>query len=272
MDVARGVVEFNGGELRYEAAGEGSAVVFLHPGVWDMRTWDDQFGLFARTYRVVRFDARGHGSSSRLEPGRPFSTKDDAFAVMDAAGVDRAALVGCSGGGATALDCALDAPDRVAALVLVASGVSGFEEGTPEEEAWWAEKMAPVQAAIEEGDLELAMDLRVRAMWALLGTDDPPGARIRRIALENRHLVAMDESEQVAIDPPAVERLEDVGAPTLVLPADHDPPWTPRVSRMLAERIPNARLVQIPDVDHVVNMRKPDEFNEVVLDFLADLL
>jgi pimeloyl-ACP methyl ester carboxylesterase len=41
---------------------------------------------------------------------------------------------------------------------------------------------------------------------------------------------------------------------------------------MLAERIPNARLVQIPDVDHVVNMRKPDEFNEVVLDFLADLL
>src|SRR4029453_15406650 len=72
----------------------------------------------------------------------------------------------------------------------LASGVSGFEEGTPEEEAWWAEKMAPVQAAIEEGDLELAMDLRVRAMWALLGTDDPPGARIRRIAPENRPLGA----------------------------------------------------------------------------------
>ncbi|MGZ8585174.1 MAG: alpha/beta fold hydrolase, partial [Actinomycetota bacterium] len=73
-------------------------------------------------------------------------------------------------------------------------------------------------------------------------------------------------------DPPAFARLEDVAAPTLVLPADHDPPGTERICRVLADRIPGARLVQIPDVDHVVNVRKAAEFNRVVLGFLAEVL
>ena len=75
-----------------------------------------------------------------------------------------------------------------------------------------------------------------------------------------------------AIDPPAIDRLEEIAVPTLVLPADHDPPWTERICRILADRIPDARLVQIPDVDHVVNMRKPAEFNRVVLEFLGGVL
>ena len=266
------VVEADGARLYVEEAGEGPAVVFLHPGLWDSRTWDGQFGPFSERYRAVRFDARGFGRSSRREDGGVYSLVGDLLAVMDATGTERAALVGCSMGGGTALDCALVAPDRVAALVLAASALGGLEDGTPEEEAWSAERMAPVRSAIEEGDLERAQDLRVGTMWALLGTDDERGARIRQIALENKDEIVQDESGEVEVDPPAFQRLEEIQAPTLVLPADHDPPWTPRVSRMLADRIPNARLVQIPDVDHVVNMRKPAEFNEVALAFLGEVL
>ncbi|MEX2204105.1 MAG: alpha/beta fold hydrolase [Actinomycetota bacterium] len=94
-----GDVEINGGRLEFDVAGDGPPVVFLHPGLWDRRTWDDQFGLFSKTYRVVRYDARGYGRSSRPEPGYPYSHVEDLAAVMDAAPVDRAALVGCSMGG-----------------------------------------------------------------------------------------------------------------------------------------------------------------------------
>ncbi len=266
------VVEFDGGRLEYDIGGDGPDVVLLHPGLWDRRTWDDQFEVFSRPYRVLRYDLRGYGRSSRLERGRPYSNVDDLVAVMDAAGIDRAVLVGCSMGGGVELDAALVHPDRVSALVLVASAVSGTEEGTAEEEAWFAERWAPIEAEIEAGRLEQAMDLELASFWATLGTDDPAGSRIREIAMDNLHTLTMDESEARALDPPAIERLEEVTAPTLVLPADHDPPWTPRIGRELADRIPNARLVQIPDVDHVVNMRKPAEFNDVVLAFLGEVL
>jgi pimeloyl-ACP methyl ester carboxylesterase len=267
-------VEVNGGRLEYELAGAGPAVAFLHPGLWDRRAWDDQFDVFAERHRVVRHDARGYGRSSRPEPGRPYSHVEDLGAVLDAAGIDRAALVGCSMGGGTALHFALVHPDRVTALVLVASGFDGFE-GTPEEEerwnAEWSGLESEIAAATEAGELERAQDLRLR-LWAPLGTDDPRGRRIREIAFDNLHEIEMDEGGARGIDPPAIDRLEEVSAPTLVLPADHDPPWLPRMAEVLADRIPAARLVRIRDVDHVVNMRKPEEFSRVVLDFLAEVL
>ena len=124
---------------------------------------------------------------------------------------------------------------------------------------------------METGDLARAEDARLR-IWAPLGTDDPAGARIREIAFDNLHELTMDESARRDISPPAIERLEHIASPTLVLPADHDPLAYRRVSAVLAQAIPKAQLVQIPDVDHVVNMRKPAEFDALVVAFLGLVL
>lgn len=132
MRVERGLLGFDGGTLAWESAGEGPGVVFLHPGLWDSRVWDEQFGVFSRTYRVLRYDLRGYGSSSRPEPSRPYSHVADLAAVMDAAGVDRAAMIGNSMGGRVAIDFALTYPGRVAALILAAPALGGFE-GTQRE-------------------------------------------------------------------------------------------------------------------------------------------
>lgn len=268
------VVAVNGGRLEYDAAGEGPAMVLLHPGLWDRRTWDDQFGIFAKTYRVVRYDARGYGRSSRPEPGRPYSHVEDLLALLDANRIDRVALVGCSMGGGIELDFTLAHPERVSALVLAAPGLSGFE-GTPEEEAEWQSEWGELDREIEEaiaaGELERAQDLRLR-IWAPLGTEDDAGRRIREIAFDNLHEITMDESAAVTLDPPAIERLEEIAVPALVLPADRDPPWHVRICEVVAARIPGARLVRIPDTDHVVNMRKPAEFNRVVLEFLGEVI
>jgi 3-oxoadipate enol-lactonase len=270
--VESGVVEHDGGALAWESAGEGPAVMFLHPGLWDGRVWDEQFGVFSSTYRVLRFDFRGYGRSSRPEPGQPYSHVDDLAAVMDAASVGRAALVGCSMGGSTAIDFALEHPSRVSALVLAASGLNAFDDRlTPQEEAELELLNAPVAEAMEAGDIERAERARLR-IWAPLGTRDEAGMRIEEIAFDNIHEMTMDESGRRDISPPAIERLEQIKASTLVLPADNDPLVFRRLSAILAERIPDARLVQIPETDHVVNMRRPAEFDRVVLGFLGEVL
>jgi pimeloyl-ACP methyl ester carboxylesterase len=260
-------VEVDGGRLWLEVAGAGTGVVLIHPGLWDSRTWDDQWEPFAARHRVVRYDVRGYGRSSR-PGGEPYSHVRDLAAVMDAAGLERAALVGCSMGGAIALNAALAMPERVTALVLAASGLDGFE-GSDEEERDWEERFGPIEALVEAGELEQAQDIRLRT-WAPLGTHDEAGRRIRAIAMDNLHELTMDESAAEDLHPIAIDRLHEIACPTLVLPADHDPPHMRRVADILTERIPQARVEQIPDVDHVVNVRAPAAFNRAVLRFLDE--
>lgn len=255
-----------GGRLHYEVGGSGPVVTLLHPGLWDARTWDPQFEPWTERFRVLRYDQRGYGRSSRLD-GSPYSHVRDLFSLLDRLRIERTALVGCSMGGALAIDATLVAPDRVWALVPVAPGLGGFEE-TEDEEAWWDERAAPIDEAVEAGELERAQDLAL-AIWAPLGFDDPAGARIREIARDNIHELTMDESAAEEIDPPAAQRLTDIDVPTLVVEARYDPPFGRRASQLIAREVLDGRLVTI-DADHVVNLRAPDAFDEAVLPFLGE--
>jgi len=82
----------------------------------------------------------------------------------------------------------------------------------------------------------------------------------------------MDESGEQELDPPAAGRLGEIEAPTLVLPADRDPPWHERMCVVIAETVRGARLVRIPETDHVIPLRRPDEFNRAVHGFLGEVL
>jgi 3-oxoadipate enol-lactonase len=266
-----GFVELSesGARLRYDTAGEGPDIVLLHPGLWDRRTWDRQMETFpAAGFRVTRYDARGYGESTR-PTGEPYSHIRDLASLMDALDIADAALVGCSMGGGTEIDFALEHPDRVWALVPIAAGLGGFE-AFEEEEDWWEAANGPVEDAIRAGDLERAEEARL-AIWAPLGTEDEAGARIRELAFANLHELTMDESALEELEPPAAARLGEIDAPTLVLEAEHDPPFSRRVSRVIADEILDARLVMIEGADHVVNLRQPERFDEVVLGFLADV-
>jgi len=259
----------DGAHLQYEIAGDGPTVTLLHPGLWDMRTWDREFAGFQDAgYRVLRYDVRGYGGSSRPEPGASYSHVRDLLALLDATDVTQTALVGCSMGGGIELDFALEHPERVWAIVAVAPGIDGFES-TEEEDEWWEERDGPIEELIEVGDLEKAQDLRLE-IWAPLGTGDERGARIREIAFDNLHELTMDESGQERLDPPAAHRLGEIDVPTLILEAEHDPPDMRRLADFLAVEIMGSRKVVVEGADHVVNMRQPERFEELVLPFLAD--
>ena len=117
--------EGDGVRLAYDVTGDGAPLVLLHAGIVDRRMWDDVVPLLAGSHRVVRYDARGFGESSR-PPDGVFARWDDLFAVIDAAGVRRAHLVGVSQGAETALDAALIAPERVDHLLLCGAGLRGW--------------------------------------------------------------------------------------------------------------------------------------------------
>jgi 3-oxoadipate enol-lactonase len=241
-------------DLWYEESGSGRPVVLLHEGVVDSRIWAPLLPLVDDRLRTIRYDQRGYGRSPMWTG--PYSPVDDLVSVLDAAGVEQAALVGTSRGGRIAIQAALERPERVSALVPVVSGLAGRPldiEVTPELEARW-------DAAEERGDTaELAaIDLEI---WAPMGVDD----ELRAMFVEN---VEASNADDPAEEAPSAGRLHEIAAPTLVITAARDVPAITELGELLAREIPGARLAVIEEADHMVQWRAPEELAQLVLDFL----
>ena len=120
-----GFLNAQGAPLYYEVAGPESApaLLLLHAGVADSRMWDEQFSVFARQYRTIRYDLRGFGQSQF--PAGPFANYEDPAELLTYLGIAKAHVVGLSFGSKVALNFALIDPERVNALVLAAPAVGG---------------------------------------------------------------------------------------------------------------------------------------------------
>ncbi len=122
MSVDTGRVAVDGGMLFYEVRGQGPPVILLHPGAtFDHRMWEPQVEVLARDHRVIRYDLRGFGRSSR--PTGPFSPVEDLRRVLDTLGLEQASLVGVGMGSGIALNFALQHPQQVERLVLAGLGM-----------------------------------------------------------------------------------------------------------------------------------------------------
>ena len=155
-DVRSGSVDVPGGSLHYEVAGEGPAVTLIHPGLWDSRTWDPQVPVLVdAAFRVIRYDVRGYGRSSRLT-GEPYSHVRDLEALLDDLEVPLTHPGRLLDGrrDRDRLHAGASRPRRRRSW-SPASGLGGFE-AVEEEEDWWEALNAPIDAAIEAGDLERA--------------------------------------------------------------------------------------------------------------------
>lgn len=262
-----GYAEANGARVYYETAGEGPAVVFIHAGVGDRRMWNDQFALFAKQYRVVRYDHRSYGKTEG--PVGDYDPVQDLAGLLDHLGVQAAALVGCSVGGQVATNFALTHPERVSALVLSGAGLNGFESPPSEaDQAYETEVIAAFEAKQFERVAEMEM-----TMW-LDGPKQPKG-RVGGPIRELMHDMLMtnllrDEEVRFAkLDPPAIQRLGEIAVPTLVIIGDADTDDIVAIGNVLADGISGAEKIVYPGVAHMLNMEIPDQFNADVLAFLA---
>jgi 3-oxoadipate enol-lactonase len=249
------------------------AIVLLHAGIADLRSWDDVAPVLTNAgYRVIRFDMRGAGRTE--SQAVPYSRSADVIAVLDAAGVERAALVGNSLGGSIAFDTAIAAPDRVVAIVAVAAGLGGFDGGrNPEEQALFDEMDRIDSAVPPDPDAVADIDIRV---WV-----DGPGQSPDRVSAAVRDLVAEmdtlgyepghDTGSLIRLEPPAAERLDEIRCPVLALAGELDVSGVSVTARHIEANLPNAQAEIWPNVAHMIGMELPEELAIRVVEFLAPL-
>jgi 3-oxoadipate enol-lactonase len=249
-------VDVNGARLWVEEEGEGPAVVFVHGGLGDSRLWAPQSHALASRFRTIRYDLRFWGRSE--SPGVEFSPVDDLVGVLDAIGVEQAALVGLSLGGGIALDVTLAYPDRVWALAHVAAGMTGMPVNP-----YTDEQEAAFDQAIERGDLATAMVIDFD-VWAPLGADD----RLRELWHATAEARGVPDGARPGPRESAHERLEEVSVPTLVVVPAHDPEQQREVGAQVARRITGARLVKV-DSDHYRTLRQPELVTKLLEEFLV---
>jgi pimeloyl-ACP methyl ester carboxylesterase len=247
------------GGIAYDVRGSGPTVVLLHGGVLDRRMWDYEADVWARRFRVVRYDLRGHGRSADV--AGPFSSLDDLAAVLDAVGAPRAHLVGLSKGSQVALDFALTHPGRVDRLVLGGPFPSGARvtELPP--------GMDSLVAAVNRGDAE-----RAAALAANMPAFTAPREKadwVRSLVTANARLFRQSPTAERPISPAAMSRLADVRAPTLIIVGERDSKDILIAADSLTVGIRNAQRVKVAGAGHLVNIWEPELFARVVTRFLS---
>lgn len=263
----RGCVPVPGGELYYERVGEGPPIVFVHAGVADHTMWEPQVAEFATDHTVICFDSRGFGQA-RTE-AVPFSPAEDLLAVLDTLEVDRAVLVGASRGGQHSLDLALAAPDRVAALAWVCGGVSGARHEPPGEQQAVFDR---IEALWQAKDWEALVDLETQ-VW-VDGPLAPAGRAPASVREQVRRMIhaieTRDEAEAEEVPPPvpAVDRLDRIACPVLVVIGAHDTTGTRASADLLTLGAPDVRRVDFPDAAHLPSLEHPARFNAELREFL----
>ena len=260
-------ITVGGVEFGYDETGEGPPVVLVHGALGDRRMWEDPlFTALAKEHRVIRYDRRGYGESTG--GGGAYSHYEDLLALLDSRGIERAALVGSSMGGACSLDAALAAPERITRVALLGSGLSGHE--------WPPHMQADIVSLtrdVDPGDAVAMAELNLR--YLVVGPDRtpdvlPPGMwELAREMCEQMYTREASRLQWTENIPETRHRLGEITTPALVLIGLADASGLIELSAHLAESLPDSKRVDLPDTGHLPQMERPAEVLSQLQPFLA---
>ena len=259
-----GTAKLNGTTFHYEMAGIGPPVVLIHAGIADSRMWAGQFAPLSKWFAVIRYDMRGYGRTPPADG--PFSHRDDLAALLSHLDIAKVSLVGCSQGSKTALDFALEYPERTERLVLTSPAVSGLQYNGPR-----PPQADALDAAEAAGDLarvnELEMQLWIDGPYRSPEDVDPA---VRALAAEMNAIALANEGTGEEVPPlrPAAGRTGELDLPVLVIHGGLDNPRTLAAADFLADKLPEVQRVVMSGLTHLPNMERPEEFNRLVVEYL----
>ncbi len=252
-------------EIYYEVHGDGpQTLVMIHGATLHSGVFREQTPEFARHFRTVLFDNRGAGRTD--QPDEPYTMRqlaDDTARLINVLQIGRAAVLGVSMGGMIAQELAINFPERLSCLLLACThfGGKGAIQPPPEMQAAMAagsaasaeQRQLQLKAAFSDETIERRPEViekvnEIRAVHPM-----PPFALKRRMQALERHDTA--------------DRLQSITMPTMVLTGREDRLVAPGNARMIAERIPNAVLKELPG-GHVFFIEHPELFNPLVIDFI----
>ena len=264
-----------GVRLYYEEAGEGSPIVFVHEFGGSYKSWEPQLRAFARRHRCITFSARGYPPSDVPENVEAYSQAlavEDIAAVMDAAGVERAHVVGLSMGGFAALHFGLDLPGRARSLVVAGAGY-GAEKAY---EAYFRGVSLEVAKQFElQGSEQFAKTYSLGASRVQFQNKDPRGWReFADLLGQHSSVGAANTMRGVQARRPSIYDLEDrlraMPAPVLVVVGDEDDHCL-QPGIFMKKTIPACGLLVLPKTGHTLNLEEPEHFNRFVGDFIVQV-
>jgi len=247
-------MEINGRKLWVESAGpdNGPVVIFLHHGLGAIRSWKEQFGFFSTAgFHVMAYDRWGHGKSdSRGHWSMPNFEQDlaDLEAILGKLGHKRASLVGHSDGGTIAMHHAMNHPEQVTRLVLVAAHIY----------------------------IEPKMNTGIQSIKHQFESDHRFRRQMRRVHADNSEPLFWgwfnNWSDPSILDWDMRPEISQISCPTLVVQGLEDEHATPQHARDIAGSIPEANLWLVPGAGHMLPQDHPEEFNHRILQFLEQML
>lgn len=237
-------VELNGIQLYYEVHGEGFPLILVHGGLGNVDYWSNQIPVFAETYQVIALDSRGHGRSTFNETPISYEVMgNDILALMDHLEIDKADLVGWSDGGILGLELAIKHPERMNRIVAYAANY------TP--------------AGVR---LDIGTSVKFNEYIAIAAADyqklSPAPEKWNAFLANIGNMWATEPNYSKA-------QLEGITTPILILDGGQEEAIDLAQTLEMAELIPGAELVLIAGTGHFAFWEKAEQFDQIVLDFLA---
>jgi 3-oxoadipate enol-lactonase len=256
-------VQSDDAAISYEVTGSGDPLLMIMGFATDSRMWFMQTPAFAASHRCITFDNRASGMSEVGE--QPITMERmarDALAVLDAAGADRAHVLGISMGGAIAQHLALIAPDRVRSLTLAATWAGPNA---------WLPRLTTIGLSLlkHEGSAFMA---RASMLWVFSPRFIVDNPAMAQVVEDTAAEMATDDTAftaqlQATSDHDLRARLHEITAPTLVMSAKRDVFVPLELGKEVAALIPGSTYVEL-DGGHGFNIEEPAAFNETVLGFI----
>lgn len=256
----------------YESTGKGESVFLLHAGLLDHTMWTEQVKALSKHYRVITIDQPYHGKTTGTDT--TLLVQDLIKIVLDSLNIQKTSLVGLSMGASSAQDFMIAYPGRVNKVVLISSGINGYEKDHPMDSVsmYWYPLF---KQALKDGDTVAAAKEFTKA-WAegiYRKTDSlklPVSKFVYKLSLGNLHTHKMEGWPILNENPTAMEKLSSVHVPVFVIDGDKDLPYILNCSAHLKKSIPGAQHKTIKDVAHMLNLEKPEELNRLLSDFLGE--
>jgi len=265
-----GTADVNNTKLYYEVIGEGQPIIFIHGNGGDRRHWDFQFIPLSKEYKVIRYDVRGYGKSALPNPEESYSDYEDLKALLDYLRISKAHICGLSMGSGIAVDFAIVYPEKCISLIPVGPWVNGYQSPSTQEVF---DSMDQLPSIINEKGIKEAVDfwLEGNDVFAKSFQNSTTVEKMKTIGYDYSFWGFLNVSKRQSLQPPTRDRLNEIRVPTLIITAENDLQACLEIADLLENEIQGAKKISIKNAGHCMNIDEPEQFNELVTDFIQGI-
>jgi 3-oxoadipate enol-lactonase len=263
----------NAGKLKvyYETYGTGDAVLFLHAGLQDHLMWNSQVKALEDDFKVILVDLPGQGKTSGNDT--IILIADVLIKVLDHLNIQKASVVGLSYGSTSAADLVMTYPDRIDKVVLVSPGITGWEK-ILKPDSLSNQYFALLDTAYAKKNDSTTAKIFTEVWCDGLRKPEEVKKEVRdyiyHTTYENLTQHDNDSWGNFSKTRTGADAAKGINNPVMVIYGDKDLPLITAVAHYYDAVIPNSKAVQMKGVAHMLNMEKPEAFNQLLIDFLKE--